>query len=99
MPALGRIELFARQERHTDVVHRHLRAVRGLVAVTDHDVLDDQVERDIAVRLVDLGPLEAHASAAFFESLEPLSDDLESDDEPPSDDDPPSFGGCFDLRP
>ena len=53
-----RVELLARGERDSDVVNRDLVAARGLRAVADDDVLDSEVERDVAFRLVDLRTLE-----------------------------------------
>ena len=53
-----RVELLARPEGDADVVDADPRALDRLVALADDDVLDDQVERDVAFGLFDLGTFE-----------------------------------------
>src|SRR5581483_4329936 len=57
----GRVELLAGRERDADVVHGDLLPYRRLLAVADDEVVDPELERDVAVRLVDLRSLECHA--------------------------------------
>ena len=52
-----RVELLAGRERDAGVVHGHGLPGGRLVTVADDDVLDPEVERDIAFGLVDLGTL------------------------------------------
>ena len=54
------VELLARGEGDTDVVHRDLRALRRLVSVADDDVVDPELEGDVALGLVDLRSLGCH---------------------------------------
>src|SRR5579872_229508 len=54
------VELLTGAKRDAGVVHRDLAAGRRLVAVAVDDVLDAEVERDVALWLLDRGPLEWH---------------------------------------
>src|SRR5581483_11144895 len=55
-----RVELLAGAERDAGVVDGDLVTRRCLVAVADDDVLDAEVERDVAFGLLDGGALERH---------------------------------------
>src|SRR6476659_2587840 len=48
------VELVARREGDADVVHRYLAARNGLRALADDEVLDPELERDVALGLRDL---------------------------------------------
>src|SRR6266404_1201180 len=64
LPAIPRrVELLAGEEGDADVVHRYLRALGRLVALADDEVVDAELERDVAFRLVDVGLLERHRSS------------------------------------
>src|SRR5947209_2573258 len=55
-----RVELLAVGERDADVVHGDLRALRRLGALADDEVVDAELEWDVASRLLDLRPFEWH---------------------------------------
>ena len=52
------VELLAGREGGADVVHRHLRARHGRLAVADDDVVNDELEGDITLGLFDAGSLQ-----------------------------------------
>ena len=54
------VELLARAERDTDVVHGHLLACRRLVAVADDQVVDPELEGNVAFGLVEDRTLRGH---------------------------------------
>ena len=54
---------------HADVVHGHLRPARRLVAVAGDDVLDPELERDVAGRLLDLRALRQRANVLPHPSI------------------------------
>jgi hypothetical protein len=60
-------------ERNADVVHRDLRALRRLGAVADDDVVDHELERDVAVGLVDLRALGSHGAGCYSHSPSRMS--------------------------
>ncbi|MEJ7570041.1 MAG: AAA family ATPase [Gaiellaceae bacterium] len=64
-PVPGGVELLARGEGDPDVVHRDLCSVHGLGPVADRDVLDAELERDVALRLLDLRPFERQGTHPF----------------------------------
>ena len=59
----GGVELLAGPERDARVMHRDVVAARRLLTVADDDVLDPELERDVAFRLVDLGALQCHGES------------------------------------
>src|SRR5204863_2984926 len=61
----GRVELLAGGEGHAHVVHGDLPSLRRLVALADDDVLDPEVEGDVALGLLDLRPFECHRRGAY----------------------------------
>src|SRR5206468_4440295 len=64
-----RVELVARRERDAHVVHRHLLPARRLGAVPDDEVVDPELERDVALGLLDLWTFERHGPRAYLPTL------------------------------
>src|SRR5581483_9539527 len=61
----GRIELLAGAKCDADVVHRYRLAGHSLVARALDDVVDTELERDVAVGLLDLRPLHVRHSTTM----------------------------------